>query len=68
MARSKLPEETIGRWLHCQRWGVCEVGAADMCAVALKTVHRLQRMAAQRAGVAILPLPADGMQRAICRP
>jgi IS1 family transposase len=49
MARSKLPEETIVRLLKCQRWGVCDEGTADICAVDLKTVHRFQRMAAQRA-------------------
>jgi hypothetical protein len=51
MARSKLPEETVERLLKCQRWGVCDEGTADICAVALKTVHRFQRIAAQRAEV-----------------
>ena len=49
MARSKLPEGTVERLLKCQRWGVCDEGTADICAVALKTVHRFQRVAAQRA-------------------
>ena len=51
MARSKLPEDTVVRLLKCQRWGVCDAGTADICAVALKTVHRFQRVAAQRAEV-----------------
>ena len=51
MARSKLPEDTVVRLLKCQRWGVCDEGTADICAVDLKTVHRFQRMAAQRAEV-----------------
>jgi len=49
MARSKLPEATVEQLLKCQRWGVCDEGTADICAVALKTVHRLQHVAAQRA-------------------
>jgi hypothetical protein len=49
MARSKLPEETVIRLVKCQRWGVCDAGTADICAVDLKTVHRLQQVAAQRA-------------------
>jgi hypothetical protein len=49
MARSKLPEDTVIRLLKCQRWGVCDEGTADICAVDLKTVHRFQRVAAQRA-------------------
>ena len=49
MARSKLPEDTVVRLLKCQRWGVCDEGTADICAVALKTVHRFQAVAAQRA-------------------
>ena len=51
MARSKLPEDTVIRLLKCQRWGVCDEGTADICAVDLKTVHRFQRVAAQRAEV-----------------
>jgi hypothetical protein len=49
MARSKLPEDTVIRLVQCQRWGVCDAGTADICAVDLKTVHRFQRVAAQRA-------------------
>ena len=49
MARSKLPEDTVIRLLKCQRWGVCDAGTADICAVELTTVHRFQRVAAQRA-------------------
>src|SRR4029453_11244026 len=49
MARSKLPEETVERLLKCQRWGVCDEGTADICAVDLKTVQRLQYVAARRA-------------------
>jgi hypothetical protein len=49
MALSKWPEATVEQWLQGQRWGGCEEGTADMCAVALKTVHRFQRGAAHRA-------------------
>jgi len=49
MARSKLPEDTVIRLVKCQRWGVCDEGTADICAVDLKTVHRFQRVAAYRA-------------------
>jgi IS1 family transposase len=49
MARSKLPEDTVLRLVKCQRWGVCDEGTADICAVDLKTVHRFQHVAAQRA-------------------
>jgi hypothetical protein len=49
MARSKLPEDTVIRLVKCQRWGVCDAGTADICAVDLKTVYRFQRVAAQRA-------------------
>ena len=49
MARSKLSEPTVEQLLKCQRWGVCDAGTADICAVDLKTVHRFQRVAAQRA-------------------
>ena len=48
-ARSKLPEDTVIQLVKCQRWGVCDEGTADICAVDLKTVHRLQQVAAQRA-------------------
>jgi hypothetical protein len=49
MARSKLPEDTVVRLLKCQRWGVCDEGTADIGEVAIKTVHRFQRVAAHRA-------------------
>jgi hypothetical protein len=49
MARSKLSETTVEQLLTCQRWGVCDAGTADLCAVDLTTVHRFQRVAAQRA-------------------
>jgi hypothetical protein len=49
MARSKVPEETVVRLLKCQRWGVCDEGTADSCAVELKTLPHFQRGAAQRA-------------------
>jgi IS1 family transposase/transposase-like protein len=49
MARSKLPEETVIQLVKCQRWGVCDAGTADICAVDLKTVYRFQRVATQRA-------------------
>lgn len=49
MARSKLPAATVVQLLKCQRWGVCDEGTADICAVDLKTVHRFQGLAAQRA-------------------
>ena len=51
MARSKLPEATVEQLLKCQRWGVCDEGTADICAVDLKTVHRFQRVAAHRAQI-----------------
>jgi hypothetical protein len=49
MARSKLSEDTGERLVKCQRWGGCDEGTADICAVDLKTVYRFQRVAAQRA-------------------
>src|SRR5437763_3218151 len=49
MARSKLPESTVIQLLKCQRWGVCDEGTADICAVDLKTVHRIQAVATHRA-------------------
>jgi IS1 family transposase len=49
MARSKLPEVTVIQLLKCQRWGVCDEGTADICAVDLTTVHRFQAVAAPRA-------------------
>ena len=49
MARSTLPTVTVTQLLKCQRWGVCDEGTADICAVDLKTVHRFQSVAARRA-------------------
>ena len=49
MARSKLPEDTVIQLVKCQRWGVCDAGTADICAVDLKTVYHCQRVATQRA-------------------
>jgi IS1 family transposase len=49
MEGTKLPEETVERLLKCQRWGVCDAGTADICGVDIKTVHRFQHVAAQRA-------------------
>ena len=49
MARSKLPEDTVIQRVQCQRWGVCDEGTAEMCAVDRTTVPRLQQGAAQRA-------------------
>ena len=49
MARSKLSEDTVEQLLKCQRWGVCDEGTADICAVDLKTVYRFQRVATRRA-------------------
>jgi len=51
MARSKLPEDPVIRLVKCQRWGGCDAGTADICAVDLKTVHRFQRVAAHGAKV-----------------
>ena len=67
MARSKLPEATVEQLLKCQRWGVCDEGTADMCAVDLKTVHRFQRIAAHRAYThhqqAVQQVDVTGVQR-----
>ena len=64
MARSKLPEDTVIQLVKCQRWGVCDEGTADICAVDLKTVHRFQRVAAHRAEVphrqSVPPLEVQG--------
>jgi hypothetical protein len=49
MEGSKRPEETVERLLKCQRWGVCDAGTADICGVDIKTGHRVQHVAAQRA-------------------
>jgi hypothetical protein len=46
MACSKLPEDTVLRLAQWQRRGVCDAGTADICAVALTTVHRFQAIAA----------------------
>jgi IS1 family transposase len=66
MARSKLPEATVERLLKCQRWGVCDEGIADICAVDLKTVHRFQCLAARRAEVhhrqSVQPVDVEGVQ------
>jgi IS1 family transposase len=59
MARSKLPAETVERLLKCQRWGGCDEGTADICGVDIKTVHRFQRVAAQRAQVHHAQLTRD---------
>ena len=66
MTRSKLPESTVERLLKCQRWGVCDAGTADICAVDIKTVHRFQRVASTRAqvhhGQAVQHLDVAGVQ------
>ena len=49
VARSNLPADPGVRLLKGQRWGVGEAGTAARCAVALKTVPRLQPVAAPRA-------------------
>jgi hypothetical protein len=49
MRPRKLPADTLGRLLRCQRWGVCDAGTADMCEGESKTVQRFQRVAAPRA-------------------
>jgi hypothetical protein len=49
LARSKLPEDPVRRLVQGQRWGVCDEGTADIGAVDLQTVQRLQHGAAQRA-------------------
>ena len=49
MARRTLPAAPVAPLVPWQRWGVCEEGTAAIGAVALKTVHRFQRLAAQRA-------------------
>jgi hypothetical protein len=65
MARSKLPEATVASLLQWQRWGVCDAGTAALCAVALKTVQRCQRVAAHRAAVhhrqSVQPLEGQGV-------
>lgn len=49
MEATTLPEATIARRLQCQRGGVCDAGTADIWGVDIKTVHRFQKVAAQRA-------------------
>ena len=49
MANSKLSEEQVERLVKCQRWGVCAEGTADICGVDIKTAHRFQKVASQRA-------------------
>ena len=67
MARSKLPEATVEQLLKCQRWGVCDEGTADICAVDLQTVHCFQRVAASRAQThqqqAVEQVDVTGVQR-----
>jgi len=41
MARSKLSEATVEQLLKCQRWGVCDEGTADICAVDLNLTSAL---------------------------
>jgi hypothetical protein len=66
MARSKLLEDTVIRLVQCQRWGVCDAGTADICAVDLKTVPRLQQVAAVRAEAhhrqSVQNVPVEGGQ------
>lgn len=66
MARAKLPEPTVERLLKCQRWGVCDAGTADICAVNMKTVHRFQQLAFRRAEAhhrqVVDHVQADGVQ------
>src|SRR6516165_11576984 len=59
MARSKLSADTVERLLKCQRWGVCDAGTADICAVDLKTVYRFQRVSTQRAQTHHQPVVRD---------
>src|SRR5262249_1473040 len=66
MARSKLPEATVVRLVTCQRWGVCDEGTADICAVDLKTVHRFQHPVRGLSSSCLcpgrlLPPPASGL-------
>jgi len=49
LSHSKLAESVVVLLLKCQRWGVCDEGTADICDVDLKTVHRFQNVAADRA-------------------
>jgi hypothetical protein len=67
MARSTLPEATVEQLLKGQRWGVGDEGTADMWAGDLKTVHRVQRVAAHRAQPhhqqAVQQVDGTGVQR-----
>ena len=65
MARSKRPAHTVIRMGLCQRWGVCDAGTADMCAVDRKTVHCVQHVAADPYRPAHGALVSAGAQR--CR-
>ena len=49
--RAKVSEEKQELMLKCFRWGVCDEGVADICAVNLKTVRLFQDKAAKRAEV-----------------
>jgi hypothetical protein len=66
MAHSKLSEETVERLVKCQRWGVCDEGTADICEVDIKTVHRFQKVASQRAEEhhrqVVVDVSVDGVQ------
>jgi hypothetical protein len=66
MEKTKLPEEKVTRLLKCQRWGVCDEGTADICEVDLKTVHRFQQGAFQRAqehhAQVVQEVKAEGVQ------
>ena len=66
METSKLSEETVECLLKCQRWGVCDEGSADICGVDIKTVHRFQKVASQRAEEhhrqVVRDVPVDGVQ------
>ena len=66
MSHGKLPEETVRQLLTCQRWGVCDEGSADICAVDIKTVHRFQRVASTRAKAhheqAVQQVEVEGVQ------
>jgi hypothetical protein len=59
MARSKLAADHVERLRKWQRWGVCDAGTADLCAVALQTVSRVQPVATQRAQTHHQPVVRD---------
>jgi hypothetical protein len=76
MASSKLPEETMEWLLKCQRWGVCDARTAAICGVNIKTAHRFQQRAAQRAlehheqvtqGLWVAGVQLDEMHSKLCR-